>query len=308
MKNLFSIVVIVIFCNILSAQKSVELKFNLEKGKKYSVQSSSVANQNMTVQGMERSTETKSISYMSLKMLDSKPEFFIAEVKFDTVKTITSMPPMEISSNNQGDIKSDDIVSVTSCILNRFANSTMVVRMDYKGFVLDILNYNVIKETMLAGTDSLRGMVALAKGQLETMADKKTLIGMIESVTAYLPNKEVAPGEDWDFSYSNTNGMGEMAVTGTYKLKSLNNGVAVIEGENAFKPVSNEPMMMNGSEITNEISGLGKTTMEVNPETGWLIKSSTKIQMAGNMIVNAQGNSMTIPIQSVITNEIKAVE
>ncbi len=308
MKNLLSVALLVIICNFISAQKTVELKYNLEKGKKYRVHTSSVVNQKMTVQGMERSTETKSISYMSLKMLDAKPEFFMAEVKFDTVKTITSMPPMEISSSNPGDISSEAIVEVMSCVLNRMANSTMVVRMDYKGFVLDIVNYDVIKQTMLAGTESLKGMADMAKGQIEMMAEKKTLISMIESVTAYLPNKKVAPGEEWESAYTSSSGFGSMAVSGTYELKSLTKEIAVIEAENAFKPSSSEPLVVNGSEMTSEISGLGKTTMEVDPSTGWIITSSSKIQMAGDMKVNAQGNLMTIPVENVVTNEIKALE
>ena len=68
---------------MLMAQSSAVLKYNLEKDKVYRTKTYTVQDQKMTMQGMDRNTETKSITYFSLKMLDAKSEFFIAEIKFD---------------------------------------------------------------------------------------------------------------------------------------------------------------------------------------------------------------------------------
>ncbi len=307
MKTILSAIILSLFCNVLLAQSS-ELKYNLEKDKVYRVKASSVVDQKMTMQGQERNTETKSISYFSLKMLDAKPEFFIAEVKFDTITTIISMPPMTLTSAEPGDINSEDAVQVTNSILNRLCNSTLVVRMDYKGFVLDIMNHNVVEKTVLEGTDSLKGMAAMAKPQLVMMADKDALKGMIEGVTAYLPATEVAQGDKWESTFSNNMGGVGMLITSNYKLKELSKNKATLEGDVVMKPASTEPMMMNGAEITNEISGLGKTNMEVDTETGWLISGSSKVQMSGTMHVNAQGQSMVIPVESMVASETIAIE
>ncbi len=308
MKNLIFITVFVFLCGMLTAQNPVDLKYNLTKGKKYRVQSTAIANQIVKVQGTDRTTETKSYSTLSLKLLESKPEFFMAEVKFDTIRTVINMPPMEMSSANPGDIHSSDVVKVTSCILNRLSNSTLLVQMSYQGKVLNIVNYDVIKKSVLQGTDSLKGMAAMAKDQLVKTVDEDALVGMIEGVTAYLPKEKVEEGSKWESTFFNSGGGAMMKITSDYKLISLNKDNAVIEGQSEFQPASNEPMMVNGASVTNELSGVGKTNMEIDPESGWRIKSTTKVQMAGNMIVNAPGQAMTIPVTSTVESNSWSIE
>lgn len=306
MRTFLSLIFITLFCSSLFSQ-STDLKYKLEKGKTYKVKSTSTYNQKMTVQGMERITETNSISYVSLKMLDAKPDFFLAEVKFDTTKTTVSMPPMELNSAEEGDINSENVVEVMKCIMNRLSKSTIVAKMSYTGHVQDIMNHALIKKTVLAGTDSLKGQAAMAKGQIEMMVDKEALIGTIESVTAYLPNAEVKQGGKWETSFISKNGGVGMNITTNYALKELSKKNATIAGDVIVEPDSSEPMMMNGAEITNELRGLGKSNMEVDPSTGWIKSGSSKIQLSGNMHVKAQGQDMTLPLEAQITSETIAV-
>lgn len=307
MKSLLALIILAIYSSILFSQ-TTELKYNLEKGKTYRVKASTVQDQTMTMQGTERQTETKSLSYFSIKMLDPKPDFFIAEVKFDTIKTTISMPPMGLTSAEKGDINSENPVDVTNCVLNRLSNSTLVVRMDYSGHVQDIMNHQVIEQNILDGTDSLKGQAAMAKPQLEMMVGKDALTGMIEGVTAYLPNKEVKTGATWESSFVSKNGGVGMTINSTFKLTDLSKKIAVLEGDVIVEPASSEPMMMNGAEITNNLRGLGKSSMEVDPDTGWIINGSSKMQMSGTMEIKAPGQNMSMPIESQITSETTAVE
>ena len=307
MRTLISLIFLSVFTSSLFSQ-STELKYNLEKGKTYKVKSTSTQNQKMTVQGMERITETKSISYVSLKMLDAKPDFFLAEVKFDTTKTTISMPPMELNSAEEGDIKSEDVVEVMKCILNRLSKSTIVAKMSYTGHVQDIMNHSIVEKTVLDGTDSLKGQAAMAKAQIEMMVKKDALIGMIEGVTAYLPNEEVKQGGKWETSFVSKNGGVGMNIISNYTLKELSKKNAIIEGDVIVEPASSEPTVMNGAEITNELRGLGKSNMEIDPGTGWIINSSSKIQLSGNMHVKAPGQDMSLPLESQITGETIAIE
>lgn len=307
MRTFLSLIFLTVFCGSLLSQ-SAELKYNLEKGKTYRVKSTSSYNQKMTIQGMEQITETNSISYVSLKMLDAKPDFFLAEVKFDTTVTKVSTPPMELNSSEEGDINSENVVEVMKCILNRLSKSTIVARMSYTGHVQDIMNHAIIEKTVLAGTDSLKGQAAMAKGQIEMMVKKDALIGMIEGVTAYLPNEEVKQGGKWETNFISKNGGVGMKIISNYALKELAKKNAVIEGDVIVEPASSEPTIMNGAEIRNELRGLGKSNMEIDPKTGWIKNGSSKIQLSGNMYVNAQGQEMTLPIDAQITGETIAIE
>lgn len=307
MKSFLSFIFLLLVPGILLAQ-STDLKYNLKKGETYKVKSSSVQDQTMSMQGQERKMETKNVSYFSLKMLDAKPDFFLAEVKFDTIKTSISMPAMEFTSAEKGDINSENPVDVTNSILNRLSNSTLVVRMAYTGHVEDIMNHQVIRQTVLAGTDSLKGQAAMAKGQLEKMVEKDALIGMIEGVTAYLPNEEVKEGASWESSIVSINGGIGMAINNDYTLKEISGNTATIESDVIVEPASTEPTMMNGAEITNNLRGLGKSEMKINPETGWIMQGTAEIQLTGTMDVKAPGQNMSLPIETRITSETTAIE
>jgi hypothetical protein len=224
------------------------------------------------------------------------------------MKTTVSMPPMELNSAEKGDIQSENPVDVTNCILNRLSKSTLLVKMGYTGHVQDILNHTVIEQTVLVGIDSLKGQAAMAKGQLEMMVNKNALTGMIEGITAHLPGKEVNKGTKWESSYVSRSGGVGMSFTANYELKELSGERALVEGEVMVEPESSEPTMMNGAEITNELKGLGKTNMEIDPDTGWIIHASSKIQLSGNMHVKAPGQNMSIPVESRIATETSMIE
>jgi hypothetical protein len=307
MRTLLLVIFLTGFQGLLLSQ-TVELKYNLEKDKIYRVKSSSVQDQTMTMQGMERKTETKNVSYFSLKMLDSKSDFFIAEVKFDTIKTTVSMPSMELTSAEKGDINSEDPVDVTNCILNRLSNSTLVVRMGYTGHVQDIMNHQVIEETVLQGVDSLKGQAVMAKGQLQMLVGKDALAGMIEGVTAYLPNRKVDKGAKWESSFVSKSGGIGMAFTTNYMLQELSDEKAMLKGDVIVEPATSAPAMMNGAEVTNELRGLGESDMEIDINTGWVKHTSSKVHLSGNMHIKAPGQNVTLPIEAQITNETTVVE
>jgi hypothetical protein len=307
MRTLVVLIMLSLFSSIVLSQ-STELKYNLEKGKTYRVKSTMVQDQTVTVQGTESKTETKNASCFSLKMLDAKPEFFLAETKFDTIRTEVSMPPMVFTSTEKGDINSEDMIAVTNCILNRLSNSTMVVKFDYSGHVMDIMNFSVIRQTVMQGTDSLKGQAAMAKGQLEMLVKKESLIGMIEGFTAYLPGKEVKKGDKWETDLiSYTGGVG-MAINSSFLLTDLSKSTAILESDVIVEPASTDPIVMNGAEITSELRGLGKSHMEIDPKTGWVKNGTSKLQLAGNLNVNAGGQHMTMPVESQINSKTIVIE
>jgi hypothetical protein len=75
-----------------------------------------------------------------------------------------------------------------------------------------------------------------------------------------------------------------------------------------IQPVERKPMEINGAEITSEIKGLGKTESQYDVNTGWIVNSSSNVQMKGDMHVKAQGQEMQIPIEIKMTSEITALK
>ena len=130
----------------VTAQSKMDLKLNLEKNKVYRFKSANEQTVSQTVNGIQQNTETKSNSTISIKMLDASPEFLVAEVRFDTMYTITNAMGMNtvINSASEGNIKSTNTGEVLSCIMNRLSKNPLYAKMNYSGKVIEIVNAKML--------------------------------------------------------------------------------------------------------------------------------------------------------------------
>lgn len=303
MKIIYSFILLSLISFVATAQKKADLSFNLELNKVYRLKTTTVQSTTQTVMGNEQSVQTNSTSVISLKPLKQMDGEMVVEVRFDTINTVISQPPMEILSANPGDIHSTDPAQVMECIMNRMTNSTFVVKMTNTGRVVQIMNLEPLATGILSGTDSLQGQAAMIRQRINTMVEEESLTSMIESGTGYLPGKEVKVGEKWDYSLDMAGGGMKMTQNSTYTLKELDKNSAVLSGDIIIetKPAT---MEMNGAQITPDLRGLGKTELTIDPKTGWIIKGTTKMQIKGELSVNAQGNNMTIPMEIISDSEV----
>jgi len=308
MKTLTFVASFILITLNLSAQSSATLKYQLEKGKTYRLKSESVQEQKTTMNGMENSTQIENTVYLSLKALGSKPDFFMGEIHFDTIINKTSTPQMVISSASEGNIGSSDVVEVMTCVLHRLSQSTILAKMSYTGHVIDIMNYDLIRQTLMAGTDSLQGMAAMAKPQIEMMSEKAALMSMIESVTAILPNSEVKVKETWVSQFESKTGGFGMLIKSTVKLNDIKNNTAFATSDILIETVAGKPMVANGAEITGELRGIGSAEMEIDITTGWTQKNVSSMQIAGDMHVSASGQNFTIPMEIHSNTTVTVIE
>ena len=302
MKTILSILLTITLGLSMFAQSPVNLKYNLELNKDYRVKSINNQRDKSTMQGVEQIKDTESTSYFTLKALNKGNDFFMAQVKFDSILYSISAPKMEINSSNEGNMTSEKPEEIMDCVLNRLCKSTLLVKMAYSGHVIDIMNHAVIEKAVLSDIDSLKGMMKMSlKPRIEMMVEKGSLKGMIESITVYLPNKEINKGEKWNTQFTNSQGLGSLIST-DYTLNDINNNEASLSGDINIEPAG-KTMEMNGAKITGELRGLGKTEMKINPNSGWIVNGKSNIQLSGNLNVNAQGQSFSIPMEITMNTE-----
>jgi hypothetical protein len=304
MKTIVSVLLTAIFSVSVMAQSPVNLKYNLEKNKVYKAKTIVSQNQKRTMQGVDQVIEVENTLYLSMKALSLAPDFFMAEVKFDTIKNSVSMPKMEFSSAIEGNIKSDNTDEIMNCVLNRLSKSTLLVKMAYSGHVIDIMNQPVVAKTVLMDVDSIKGQNAvMLKPRIEMMVQKEDLKSMVENITVLHPNKKVNKGEKWNTQFTSSNGGFGFLISTDYTLNETKGNEAIINGEVNLEPAAMKPMEMNGAKITMELRGKGQTEMNVDANTGWVINGKSEIQMSGNMNVEAQGQSFPIPMEITMTTE-----
>ncbi len=308
MRNIVAIILLTAFSVPGVAQKKADLSLNLEQNQVYRVKSVTVQNTLQTVMGNEQSVQTYSTSVISIKPLKKMDGEIITEVKFDTIITVIDQPQMEISSLNPGDVNSEDPGMILSCIMNRLSNSTFVVKMNNSGKVIQFMNLLPVAGEIMKGTDSIQGQMAgIILSRAKWMLEEKALAAMIESVTAYLPGKEVRTGASWEVDLNLSGGGMNFIQNSVYKLESVDKKSALISGEQVVESAPGT-LDMNGMQVTPDIRGLGKSELTIDPETGWIITGTITQQLMGELTVNAQGNILTIPIEIKTDIELISVK
>ena len=312
MKKILLSSVAVLFCISLMAQNSVNLKMNLEKNKVYRFSSASEQTIIQTVNGNQQTIESKTNNTVSLKMVDATADFMITEVHFDTLITNTnSMGKMvNISSVNEGDIKSTETADVMSYIMNQMSKNALYIKMDFAGKVLEIVNSKMLSDVIMKDTSSitLTGPVGSGiKSQIKNLISDNSLKTMVEMFTHYLPGKQVSKGDNWNVTVSTNSGGMILDIITDYHFDGLNGNAANITAESNIKAAENAaPMLSGGAKITyDDIKGLSKSSMIIDIRTGLIIEDRSKTHIAGNLGVSGPGYSMQIPMD--INGESKVI-
>jgi proteasome assembly chaperone (PAC2) family protein len=297
------------------AQNSVNLKMNLEKNKVYRFSSVSEQTIIQTVNGNQQTIESKTNYAVSLKMVDATADFMVTEVHFDTLITNTnSMGKMvNISSVNEGNIKSTETDDVMSYIMNRISKNALYIKMDFTGKVLEIVNSKMLSDVIMKDTSSitLTGPIGSGiKSQIKNLISDNTLKTMVEMFTHYLPGKQVSTGDNWNVSLNTNSGGMALEITTGYHLDAVNGNSANITAESNINAVENAaPMIAGGATITyDDIKGLSKSTMVIDTRTGLLVEDKAKTHIAGNLGVSAPGMSMQIPMDINGTSKVIALQ
>lgn len=294
---------VVLFCISMQAQNGFNLKMNLEKNRVYRLMSASSQTVTQTINGVQQTTESRVSYTMSLKMLEAAPDFMVTEVRFDTLVTTTNTMGriMTISSANEGDIKSEELADVLSCIMNRLSRNAIYVKIDYTGKPVEIVNARMLSDIILKDTSSIsvKGPEAQAvrKQVVETVSEG-SLKSMIAMFTHYLPGGQVAKGEQWSITQQVNSGGMLLDIISTYRLDGSEGTMANITAESVIKASENAaPIESGGATVTyGDLKGMSRGTMVLDVSSGLRVEESSKTHISGNLGISAPGFSMQMPM------------
>lgn len=306
MKKTLFIALIAFVAVSAMAQDAVDLKLNPEKNKTYRFRSVSGQNVSQTVNGVTQASTVNSVTVSSIKVLDIKPEFFVAEVRFDSMVTITNSmgKPMTFTSTNPGNMASDNMADVMSCIMNRLSNNPLFAKISYTGKVIELVNFKLVSGILLKDTAKITGATAsMLKTQVSGYGDPKTLIALVEMITGELPGKPVKKGDTWNASSTTNSGGMSLEIANSYELTQTAETVVTVNAESDIHPALNAAPMNYGPATVNyqNLRGSGKTVIELDRRTGLTLKSNSKTHISGNLQVSGQGFNMQMPME--ITGE-----
>lgn len=314
MKKILLSFVVLLICISGMAQNSVSLKLNLEKNKVYRFNSVSENTITQTINGNSQSSDTKTNNTISIKIVDATADLMIAEVRFDSLITISNAmgKVTNMNSSKEGDMKSSEATDVLACITNRLSKNALYVKIDYSGKVLQVVNSKMLSDIILKDTSTvtLKNPVAsMIKKQMENMVSEKALITMVEAYTHYLPAKEVTPGSSWDVSENSVSGGMTLDVITSYHLDGINGNTANVTAESNIKaPANAEPIVSGPTKVTyDDLKGMSKSTLVIDVRTGLLMEAKSKSHTAGTLGINYPGGSMQMPMDINSESKVTAI-
>lgn len=312
MKKSFFLFLAIVLCISVSAQNGVSLRMKLEKNKVYRFKSSSDQTITQTVNGNQQNIDSKNRSDLSMKIVDATAAFMIAEIRFDTLITNTNTmgKTIQMSSADEGNIKSAETSDIMSCIMNRMSKNALYIKMDYTGKVLEVVNAKMFSDAILKDTSALTvsGVTRSAlKKQMLNMAASNSLITMIEVFTHCLPGKDVTQGNNWEIPVQTNSGGMSLEILNSYHLDGISGNSANITSESTIQAAANgEPMEAGPGKITyDDLKGLGKSTIILDVSTGLISELKAKTHLSGNLAFSMPGMNMQIPME--INGESKII-
>lgn len=182
-------------------------------------------------------------------------------------------------------------------------------KMTPNGTITEVLGAQEMVERMLAKLDVPEGpqKAAMEKSMRDQFSDQAVKRQLQKTMVTY-PDKPVAIGDSWQKTAS---GAPELPciMENTWTLKSVKDGVAVIEVDSKLKPDPDaQPMDMGLMKVERKLSGEQKGTMEVDIATGWTIKARMTQRISGTLKMEglpegAEGMSWPISVESIMTIE-----
>ena len=310
MKKILFSTAFLLVCSILVAQTN--LKLNLEKNKVYRLKSSTEQTLSQTINGVLQTTNIKSGSVVSIKMVDATTDFIIANIKFDTITSVTNAMGQisDVNSAKEGDIKSEQTAEVMSCIMNRLSKNPVFVKMDYSGKVIEIVNQKMLSDIITKDTALIAGnMAQITKVQIKNFVDPKALTSMIESYTNSLPDKQNIGNKKWTKSTTTNAGGMSLDISTSYDLGEIKGNNVSLKAEANIQATPNAaPLDYGSAKITyGDLKGISKSDIVINAQTGLITESKAKTHIAGNLNVAVQGMNLQMPMDMDIEEKIVAL-
>jgi hypothetical protein len=282
----------------LLAQSPISLKLNLEKGKVYTIKSTSKQAIQRTANGQQFKMDVISNIIVSYKVLRQENDIMNIEFKFDTIATKISSPMFNMETNSAKAAGKDPLEK----IMNKMSKYKIIAKISTAGKFVDFVNYGKFKDSVMFVLDSIPSAKRdQAKIQADGLLKESAVKSMIEPLFAYLPETTVKTGDTWETSYFRVASNVSMMALNTFTLKGVENNLATVSGKTEIESIpSNDP----SPQMSQELKGTMTSDGILDIPTGLTLKSTSKGHIEGTTTMKNNGTEMKIPMVMDSQSEI----
>ena len=275
----------------------IELRLRLEPGKAYMLRMTAAQKITQTVQGSKQEMpQTLGLGFKYDVQEVGDDGTAVIQVSYDSVQYHVEGPMGKIDYDSSNPPPADEIHPMAQ----GFA------ALVGEGFRMDLTPQG--RATRVEGADQLLDRLAdridvpsealrtTLKQQMEKQFGDQALKEMIEQMMGIYPDHPVGVGDSWSKKMVVTVGM-PTVVNNTWTLKSRQDGVAFIDVQSTVEPNPDAGALeMGPAKVKHQLSGTQNGSIEMDEATGWVLRSTVKQQLSGELSVEGGPQAVTVPM------------
>lgn len=312
-KNLFRILTVGLAFFVLTAcagKDKIKLQLNLQEGDSYNMRVvidqkifQTIIDQNMDM------TQLIDIGYyFNVEEVDADGNYRI-RVTYHSIshKENGLMGEVEYDSANPSEAP-DPLTEPIRKAYAALLGQSFFMTITPEGEAEDIEGVDAIIAKILEQSDAEGGVAMdLLESSLKKLFGDQALKEMMGNMLSIYPDKPVRVGDSWSRKIVLEKGL-PMIINNTWTLKERREGVAFIEVDSTVEPNPDAPSIsMMTVKMRYNMTGTQKGTIEVQEDTGWIIRSKLDQNFSGEMMARglfqSKGVSWPITIEGVVRQE-----
>lgn len=279
----------------INPSKTYKLQLNPASGAIYKYEVSNEISSLLEIDGKEVEIENNSESQLNYHFTRDSSNNLLLQVSYDKIHLYSK------SGDNVTDITADATtrgISPTEKIVNFIREADIRATMSEKGEVLDLQGYQEIGDKIAAAMDPNDKIGQnVARNQWDATFGDALVKKNLDQLFKIFPDSLVAIDDEWKLT-SRQAGDFPVTVTGIYKLKAINDKIALISSTGKISSQGQQATLQGYGQVNANLSGEQESTFEMEKETGMLMSCKIKATIEGT--IQVMGREIPIKINSLV--------
>ena len=277
------------------AAEKVDLKLDLKKGQSYPLLATIDSKVVQTMGGQQQTIDQSMAIYYTMKVTDVAADGTMdVTVTYDRVRMNMKNPAGNIEYDSDK-TKPEE----TPMMARGFAGlvgSKLDLKITPKGKVTDVKGADELLKRMIDKMELQEPQKSMVETQLKQQFGPEAIRKSFEQMTAFYPEKPVAPGESWTQKVPLAMGFPILTET-TYTLKEVKGDAVVIDMKGTVSTDPKQPMKMGPQQMVYDLKGEQTGTITLDKSSGWIQTGKAQQNLDGSVKLQGGGQDLEIPMK-----------
>lgn len=276
--------------------KKIDLKFNLEKGKTYTQNTMMKTVTKQTIAGAEQIINQSAGTITKIELKETGADANTYTLWYDNISMGIDQGG-GIKQEFNSDTTTLETVDPMSKIFSSLTGKKFDANINSTGKIVEVKG---LEEIITNATSSMGEQAGIIAEQMSAGFGDSGLAKNMEMLTAIMPGESVKVGSTWTNQQFTSTGL-PLIVANTFTLKSVENGIAVIDVKaNITVDPDAASTEIQGMKAAYFMEGSRTGTIQLEVNTGWANSAEINDKIVGSITIEANAqmpDGMTIPIE-----------